>query len=177
MAAFDRSPPRIDSVTATSGLVGDELGVTAATARDTWSGVTLTWDFGDGEHATGAAPKHRFAAAGTYKVSVTATDGVGRTATATRTLAIDPLPVIATPTPVPGAPDRDGDGIPDATDNCLVAIANPAQTDRDGDRHRRFLRHGAAARRPFPSSRARPRASRRSPARCSSSSRTAATCR
>ncbi len=34
---------------------------------------------------------------------------------------------------VPGAPDRESDGVPDATDNCPDA-ANPDQADRDRDR-------------------------------------------
>ena len=33
---------------------------------------------------------------------------------------------------VPPGPDEDGDGIPDAEDNC-VEVANPDQEDRDGD--------------------------------------------
>ena len=33
----------------------------------------------------------------------------------------------------PIAPDADGDGIPDATDDC-PRVSNPAQTDTDGDR-------------------------------------------
>ncbi len=36
------------------------------------------------------------------------------------------------PQPTPDAPDTDGDGVPDAVDNC-PAVANPAQTDSDGD--------------------------------------------
>lgn len=37
--------------------------------------LTYTWDFGDGETATGATVEHTYAAAGTYVAVVTVSDG------------------------------------------------------------------------------------------------------
>jgi PKD repeat protein len=38
---------------------------------------SLSWDFGDGSHGTGAGPAHTYAAAGDYTVKLTATDNDG----------------------------------------------------------------------------------------------------
>ena len=43
----------------------------------------------------------------------------------------DPLMQVQRPTTV-DAPDRDGDGVPNADDNCLT-LPNPRQRDTDGD--------------------------------------------
>ena len=43
------------------------------------AGFTYNWNFGDGTAGTGATPSHTYLAAGTYTVSVTATDGYGNT--------------------------------------------------------------------------------------------------
>ncbi len=52
------------------------------------AGFTYSWMFGDGGTATGASPSHTFAAAGTYTVTVTATDEYGKTGTASGTIVI-----------------------------------------------------------------------------------------
>ncbi len=62
------------------------------------------------------------------------------TATLTQTLLADAaqipaaIPVSVSPLTITvgGAPDSDGDGVPDDADNC-IDVANPAQTDTDGD--------------------------------------------
>ena len=43
------------------------------------AGFTYNWNFGDGTAGTGATPSHTYLAAGTYTVSVTATDEYGNT--------------------------------------------------------------------------------------------------
>ncbi len=43
--------------------------------------ATRSWDFGDGQQGTGAAPMHTYAAAGTYNVTVSATDNGGASTT------------------------------------------------------------------------------------------------
>lgn len=81
--------------------------------------VGLGWSFGDGASATGPSPSHVFAA-GHYTVTLTATDVYGAAAsTTTGIIAAMPL-------------DGDGDGVPDAGDNC-PAIPNAGQQDTDGD--------------------------------------------
>ena len=47
-----------------------------------------SWDFGDGAHATGATASYAYAAAGTYPITETVTDSLGRTATATRPVTV-----------------------------------------------------------------------------------------
>jgi PKD repeat protein len=39
--------------------------------------VIYTWDFGDGQTATGAAADHRYAQSGTYHVTLSVNDGSG----------------------------------------------------------------------------------------------------
>ncbi len=71
--------PPVPSITGTySGKTeGDEI---AFTGSSTGTGVTLTWNFGDGSAvATGANPKHKFAKTGRYTVTLTAVDASGKT--------------------------------------------------------------------------------------------------
>jgi PKD repeat protein len=53
--------------------------------------ASQTWDFGDGSQGTGAAPSHTYGAAGTYSVTVKATDNGG----ASTTSAAKPVTVTA----------------------------------------------------------------------------------
>ena len=59
-------------------------------ARAEGSGaITYSWNFGDGTAtSTSTAPAHVFPAAGTYTVSLTATDGWGKAATVTRSVTV-----------------------------------------------------------------------------------------
>ena len=50
---------------------------------------THAWNFGDGATSTTTSPNHAYAAAGTYNVSETVTDGVtGNTSTATQSITV-----------------------------------------------------------------------------------------
>lgn len=50
--------------------------------------VLWAWDFGDGGTATGPTATHRYAAAGSYAVTLSATDGQGRVASTTRYVGV-----------------------------------------------------------------------------------------
>ena len=71
-------------------------GVTAVTftadARDADSDtLTLTWDFGDGQTASGASVLHVYAKEGVFAVSLTVTDGRGGVATAGTSVTVGGL--------------------------------------------------------------------------------------
>jgi thrombospondin type 3 repeat protein len=71
-------------------------------------------------------------AAGAHTLRVAAVDAFGRTDATPATYAwtVDLTPLASTAAPPP--PDADGDGVPDAADDC-PADANPAQADADHD--------------------------------------------
>jgi hypothetical protein len=66
-----------------------------------WSPLTTTWSWADGSQTTGADATHTYAAAGTYKVTVTVADQVGNEASTTRSITITPAPTVIQVTPRP----------------------------------------------------------------------------
>lgn len=71
------------------------------TAAATGNGVTLAWNFGDGSPAiTANAPTHTFAAAGSYSVTVTASDLVGNSLSNSLTINVNAAPM-PPPPPLP----------------------------------------------------------------------------
>jgi PKD domain len=100
-AAFQATRPQLSAVSVpASGTAGAQLAVSAS-ATSTFATIAQTsWDFGDGTPAAGgAAVSHTYAQAGTYTVTVTATDSVGNTAQATRQVTIAAAPVTTPPSP------------------------------------------------------------------------------
>ena len=84
---LDVAGPRV-SLAVGSAVAGSPSSLTAQ-AVDRWSNpATFTWDFGDGGSAAGATASHVYAAAGSYVVTVTATDAVGNATTLTRTVVV-----------------------------------------------------------------------------------------
>jgi len=75
----------ISAVSPSSPVVGQAVTFTAMGAGN---GINYTWDFGDGQSATGASPSHTYGSAGTYKVVVTVTDSSGATATASAQVVV-----------------------------------------------------------------------------------------
>lgn len=85
----------------------------AAASTDPDGAITgFAWDFGDGTTATGVQAQHRFTRAGSYTVTLAATDDAGvanSTAEATRTVEVTPPPVAGLSAPPPLCP-----GVPHA---------------------------------------------------------------
>ena len=84
--------PTVSLTAPTSGTTGTALSFTAVASdispADQAAGFTYSWSFGDGGTATGATPSHAFATAGTYTVTVTATDKYGLSGTASDSISI-----------------------------------------------------------------------------------------
>lgn len=98
-AGYDGAGPLLDAVTVPAGgFAGDPL-TFSVTPLDVWSPVTgVSWAFGDGSSAAGAAVTHAYATAGTPSAVVTATDDRGNaTTSAPRTTTVTVRP--------PAAPD------------------------------------------------------------------------
>jgi hypothetical protein len=81
VSVYDAAPPSTTPIASSgTGLAGDPM-TFSESASDAWSGVGVpTWTFGDGATATGATVTHTYAAAGTFALHVTVTDGSGNTA-------------------------------------------------------------------------------------------------
>jgi hypothetical protein len=96
--ALDATAPLVTGLSVpTTGQTGESLSY-AATASDSWSAVTgYSWSFGDGGTATGATVGHTYTTAGTYTVTMTATDAVGYAATQSATTSITAPPPLAAP--------------------------------------------------------------------------------
>jgi len=80
-----------------SGLVAqndgptDLGGITTLTASIVnGTGVTYSWDFGDGKSGTGRITTHKYASAGTYTATVTATNSAGEMAATTEVTIVPP---------------------------------------------------------------------------------------
>ena len=87
-AGFDAAPPTLSAVSVPPNASrGAGVGMAAA-ATDRWTPVRFAWNFGDGTSAPGDAVTHAFGAAGTFPVTVTASDAVGNASSATRQILI-----------------------------------------------------------------------------------------
>jgi hypothetical protein len=91
-AGFDAAAPALATVAVPpNGQAGSPIGMAAA-AFDRMSPVGLHWDFGDGAAADGPGVSHVFGAAGSFGVTVTATDGAGNQSSATRNVLVTQAP-------------------------------------------------------------------------------------
>ncbi|MDN3497539.1 PKD domain-containing protein, partial [Planococcus sp. APC 4015] len=93
----------------------------ASTSSDVDNAIAAyEWNFGDGATATGAVANHTYAAAGTYEVSLKATDALGASTTITQevtVLSANSLPVAAFTT---------------SADRLTLAVDGSTSTDADG---------------------------------------------
>ncbi len=82
-------PPAVGFVFACTNLVCafQETAVISDAVGEVWA-----WDFGDGQTSPHRHPDNRYAAPGTYKVSVTITDSKGRKSSAQRTAVVTTVP-------------------------------------------------------------------------------------
>jgi hypothetical protein len=82
----------------TTLAIGESADLNAGNSTDAdGDPLTFAWDFGDGSTGTGSAVAHAFAAAGSYVVTLTATDSAGISSTATKTIEVaanTPPPVV-----------------------------------------------------------------------------------
>jgi hypothetical protein len=100
-AGYDAGPLLTTGTIPATGTAGQPVAFSSS-ALGVWSPVTGTrWSFGDGQSASGPAVTHSYGAAGTYKVTVTSTDGLGNPTTSTGAITI--APHMSTPPP-PSAP-------------------------------------------------------------------------
>ncbi len=85
-------PPRVNWSPSTSKAVTDAAVTFTAGASDDGSvAATCAWDFGDGsDEIAGCTSVHAFLAAGSYDVTVTATDDAGQTTSMSKTVTVRP---------------------------------------------------------------------------------------
>ena len=88
-AVQENTAPELTSATVTTGKgkpkAGDLLAFSATATDADGDFLRYSWDFGDGETASGALVEHAYAAAGSYTAVVTVSDG---TAAATGTVVV-----------------------------------------------------------------------------------------
>lgn len=96
----------------------------ASTTTDVDGTVALYgWDFGDGALGTGVAPSHTYRTAGTYSVTLTATDDDGDAASVTRAVTVGGPPPVDEP-PVAR--------LVVTVDGLAVTLDGSSSTDADG---------------------------------------------
>jgi hypothetical protein len=122
---LDAAPPILTGLSVPgAGTAGQALAY-SVTAKDAWSTVSTVWSFGDGGHATGASTTHTYAAAGSYPVSVTATDALGNSATLSGTTAVVAAPPVP---PKPAAPVLSGVKLTKKTIHVVKSEDSPRAT-------------------------------------------------
>jgi hypothetical protein len=101
-SVFDPIAPSLRSLVApATAVVGQQLAM-SVNPFDAWSAVTTSWDFGDGQSATGAAVNHTYNSPGERTVTITGVDAEGNATQTSRTITVVPVPVPEQPGPGPG---------------------------------------------------------------------------
>jgi hypothetical protein len=98
---FDPVAPELRNVTAPAiAIVGQPVDL-SVNPFDDWSTVTTSWNFGDGETASGTAVHHTYASPGQRTVTITGVDATGNTTQTSQTITVEPVPAPAEPGPDP----------------------------------------------------------------------------
>jgi PKD repeat protein len=87
--AAGRSPLNRPPVAAFTAATDDlEVSLDASASTDPDGPVSYAWNFGDGETGSGETTSHTYAAAGTYQVELTVTDGPGLSDSETKSVTV-----------------------------------------------------------------------------------------
>jgi hypothetical protein len=87
---FDPIPPELnDLVVPATGVAGQPVSM-SVDPFDVWSPVATSWNFGDGDSASGATVEHCFSTPGEPTVTITGTDGAANETGASQTITIEP---------------------------------------------------------------------------------------
>ncbi|MCC5838843.1 MAG: PKD domain-containing protein [Opitutales bacterium] len=91
----NQAPTPVFTHSSTAGLPPVTVNFDASASTDPEGDpLTYSWDFGDGQTATGVQPSHTYTAFGDFEVVLTVNDGQGNTRSTTRTLRIQNLPPV-----------------------------------------------------------------------------------
>jgi hypothetical protein len=103
-SVFDPIGPELRNLTVpATALVGQPVAM-SVDPSDALSGVMVSWNFGDGQSASGAAVNHTYNAPDEYTVTVTGVDAMGNTTTTSEKVVIGKVIVDPAP-PKPKSPD------------------------------------------------------------------------
>ncbi|MFI4984753.1 MAG: PKD domain-containing protein [Solirubrobacterales bacterium] len=89
----DLPPSASFTIAPNSGTAGSPVGFNGAGSSDPDGSIaSFSWNFGDGNAGSGAAPSHTYGAAGTYTVTLTVTDNGGETNATSHQVTVAPAP-------------------------------------------------------------------------------------
>jgi PKD repeat protein len=126
VTAAPNNPPTADIGGAYSGAEGVPISFDGSQSSDPDGDLlTFSWDFGDGNTDTGAAPSHTYTSAGDYTVSLTVDDGNGGSDTASAQVEVTAAPNNP-PTADIGGPYSGAEGVP-------ISFDGSQSSDPDGD--------------------------------------------
>jgi PKD domain len=104
-AGLDGAGPLLDGLSIPASATAGVRAAFSVSPLDAWSAVqSTTWSFGDGTNASGPAPTHTYRRAGSYPVTVSATDLLGNVSSTTATITVAPAPTERGTTTPPPAP-------------------------------------------------------------------------
>jgi hypothetical protein len=97
-SVFDPIAPTLETLVAPASATAGQPVSMSVNALDAWSAVTVSWDFGDGQSAKGAAVSHTYGSAGLRTVTITGVDAAGNTTQTSQKITVNPA--VVQPPPV-----------------------------------------------------------------------------